>query len=130
MRNNIEVATARKVSFTRMPLTNELIIRVMIRKFDIRFDQFPKFLSVFFYSIFFFKTSSSFQPLIICRVQNLMDATERPVRNRTKNRRPKMAPETQKWHRQLKTAHLNRVISLIALNVRNPKKLIQIVQLS
>ena len=55
MRNNMEVATARKVSFTRMPLTNELIIRVMIRKFDIRFDQFPKFLSVFFYSIFFSK---------------------------------------------------------------------------
>ena len=129
MRNNIEVATARKVSFTRMPLTNELIIRVMIRKFDIRFDQFPKFLSVFFI-LFFFQTSPSFRPLIICKVQNLMDATERPVRNRTKNRRLKMAPETQKWHRQLKTAHLNRVISLIALNVRNPKKLIQIVQLS
>ena len=53
MRNNIEVATARKVSFTRMPLTNELIIRVMIRKFDIRFDQFQKFLSVFFFILFF-----------------------------------------------------------------------------
>ena len=54
MRNNIEVATARKVSFTRMPLTNELIIRVMIRKFDIRFDQFPKFsLSIFLLYFFF-----------------------------------------------------------------------------
>ena len=52
MRNNIEVATARKVSFTRMPLTNELIIRVMIRKFDIRFDQFQNF-SQYFSFIFF-----------------------------------------------------------------------------